>query len=214
MSIIYNWQNEINNEELNSVISTLKNNGLVILPTETVYGLAANAFSDEACKKIFLAKGRAVDNPLIVHVSSKKMIYDIAEKPTEIEEKLIDSFMPGPFTIILKKRKCICDTVTCGGETVGIRMPVNRIIHKVINDSNIPLAAPSANISGRPSGTCLDDIKDEFNSKVDFMVDGGNCNIGIESTVVKVTNEIPVILRPGFVTEDDIRNAVRYSKTK
>lgn len=113
MTTIYDWKNEINENELNNVIEVLKNNGLVILPTETVYGIAANTFSDEACKKIFIAKGRAQDNPLIIHVSNKKMIYDIAEKPNEIEEKLIDTFMPGPFTLILNKKKCICDTATC-----------------------------------------------------------------------------------------------------
>ena len=113
MTSVYNWKNEIKENELNNVIEALKNNELVILPTETVYGLAANAFSDEACKKIFIVKGRAQDNPLIVHVANKEMIYDITEKPNEIEEKLIDSFMPGPFTLILNKKKCICDTVTC-----------------------------------------------------------------------------------------------------
>ncbi len=113
MTKIYNWKKDINEKELDNVIDCLKNNKLVILPTETVYGLGANAFSDEACKKIFIAKGRAQDNPLIVHVANKKMIYEIAEKPNEIEEKLIDSFMPGPFTIILHKKKCICDTATC-----------------------------------------------------------------------------------------------------
>ncbi len=110
---IYNWKNNIEENELNNVIKILKNDGIVILPTETVYGLAASAYSDEACKKIFKAKGRAQDNPLIVHVANKEMIYDIAEEPNEIEEKLIDSFMPGPFTLILNKKKCICDTVTC-----------------------------------------------------------------------------------------------------
>ena len=208
MTKIYNWKNEINEDELNNVIYTLQNNGLVILPTETVYGLAASAFSDEACKKIFIAKGRAQDNPLIVHVSDKKMIYDIVEKPTEIEEKLIDNFMPGPFTLILNKKDFICDTVTCFSKTVGIRMPNHPIIHEVIEKSNIPLAAPSANISSKPSGTCIDDIKDEFDGKVDLMVDGGKCNIGIESTVVKVIDNIPVILRPGFVTEDDIKKVI------
>ena len=113
MTSVYNWKNEIKENELNNVIEALKNNELVILPTETVYGLAANAFSDEACKKIFIVKGRAQDNPLIVHVANKEMIYDITEKPNEIEEKLIDSFMPGSFTLILNKKKCICDTVTC-----------------------------------------------------------------------------------------------------
>ena len=208
MTKIYDWKNEINDEELNNVIDTLRNDGLVILPTETVYGLAASAYSDDACKKIFTAKGRAQDNPLIVHVANKKMIYDIAEAPNEIEEKLIDTFMPGPFTLILNKKKCICDTVTCYSETVGIRMPNHPIIHKVIEVSNIPLAAPSANISSKPSGTCISDIKDEFDGKVDLMVDGGKCNIGIESTVVKVIDNVPVILRPGFVTEDDIKNVI------
>lgn len=111
---IYDWKNDIKENELNNVVNVLKNDGLVILPTETVYGLAASAFSDEACKKIFIAKGRAQDNPLIVHVSNKDMIYDIVEKPNEIEEKLIDTFMPGPFTLILTRKKCICNAVTCG----------------------------------------------------------------------------------------------------
>lgn len=113
MTNIYNWKKEIKENELNNVIEALKNNELVILPTETVYGLAASAFSDEACKNIYTVKGRAQDNPLIVHVANKQMIYDITEKPNEIEEKLIDSFMPGPFTLILNKKKCICNTVTC-----------------------------------------------------------------------------------------------------
>lgn len=113
MTNVYNWRNEIRENELNNIIEALKNNELVILPTETVYGLAASAFSDDAVKKIFIVKGRAQDNPLIVHVANKEMIYGIAEKPNEIEEKLIDSFMPGPFTLILNKKKCICDTVTC-----------------------------------------------------------------------------------------------------
>ena len=113
MTEIYNWKNEIKDDELNNVIEALKNDGLVILPTETVYGIAANAFSNEACKKIFIAKGRAQDNPLNAHVSSKDMIYDIVEKPNEIEENLINTFMPGPFTLILTKKNAICDTVTC-----------------------------------------------------------------------------------------------------
>lgn len=206
MTKIYDWKNNINEDELNDVLESLKNDELVILPTETVYGLAASAFSNQACSKIFIVKGRAQDNPLIVHVANKEMIYDIVEKPNEVEERLIDSFMPGPFTLILNKKKCICDTVTCFGETVGIRMPSNTIIHEVIAKSNIPLAAPSANISTKPSGTCIEDIKEEFEGKVELIVDGGKCNIGIESTVVKVVDGVPVILRPGFITEDDIKN--------
>lgn len=113
MTKIYDWKNNIRENELNNVIKNLKNDELVILPTETVYGLAASAFSNQACSKIFTVKGRAQDNPLIVHVANKEMIYDITETPNEIEEKLIDSFMPGPFTLILNKKECICDTVTC-----------------------------------------------------------------------------------------------------
>ena len=110
---IYDWKKNINEKELNHVIETIKKNELVLLPTETVYGLAASAFSDDACQKIFTVKGRAQDNPLIVHVANRKMIDAIAEKPNEIEEKLIAHFMPGPFTLILNKKNCICDTVTC-----------------------------------------------------------------------------------------------------
>lgn len=208
MSKVFDWKDKINEEELNKVIDIIKKEELVILPTETVYGLAASAFSDIACTKIFEAKGRAQDNPLIVHVSDKKMIYDIVDGINETEEKLIDTFMPGPFTLILNKKNIICDTVTCGGKTVGIRMPSNRIINEVIKKGNIPLAAPSANVSGRPSGTCIEDIKNEFEGKVDYFVDGGKCDIGIESTVVKVIDGIPTILRPGFITEDDIKEVI------
>lgn len=205
---IYDWKQEIKEDELDKVIDIIKNQGLVILPTETVYGLAANACSNEACEKIFIAKGRAQDNPLIIHVSDKEMISKVAEKPNEIEEKLIDAFMPGPFTLILDKKSTICNIASCGKETIGVRMPTNNIIHDVIKKSGIPLAAPSANISGRPSGTCVNDIKKEFDGKVDAIVDGGKCKIGIESTVVKVIDGIPVILRPGFITEDNIKSVI------
>ena len=206
MTPIYDWKNGIKENELNNVIDSLKANKIVVVPTETVYGLAANGTNNEACKSIFKAKGRAQDNPLIIHVSDKEMINKITKKRTPMEEKLIDSFMPGPFTLILRKKAIICDVATCSGPTVGIRMPSNKIIHEIIEKSGIPIAAPSANVSGRPSGTNISDIYDEFDGKVSGFVDGGQCKIGIESTVVKVENEIPIILRPGFITEEDIRN--------
>lgn len=212
MTKIYEWKENIVDVELDDVVKILKSDGLVIIPTETVYGIGASAFSDIACKNIFEAKGRAQDNPLIVHVSSKEMLYNIVEQPNEIEEKLIDAFMPGPFTIILSRKKCICNTATCFSDTVGIRMPSNKIINRIIEKSNIPLAAPSANLSTKPSGTCVEDIRDDFFGKVDAIIDGGKCDIGIESTVVKVVDGVPVILRPGFITEDDINNVVRKSK--
>lgn len=208
MKYMFDWKNNIKEEELNNVIDVIKNDGLIVVPTETVYGIAANALSDEACKKIFIAKGRASDNPLIVHVSDKSMIKRLVKNISDVEEKLIDAFMPGPFTLILEKKDCISSVASAGGSTIGIRMPSNKIINKIIKESNIPLAAPSANISGRPSGTCVDDILEELKSKVDIVIDGGQCNIGIESTVVKVINNIPTVLRPGYITERDIKNVI------
>lgn len=209
MKYYFDWKKNINKDELDITIDVLKSNGLVLVPTETVYGIAANACSNEACLKIFKAKNRAQDNPLIVHVSDKAMINFVAEKPNEIEEKLIDAFMPGPFTLILKKKNVICDVASCNMPTIGVRMPSNKIIHEIISKSNIPIAAPSANISGKPSGTNIDDIKKELSDKMDVIIDGGECKIGIESTVVKVDDDgVPEILRPGFITENDIKNAI------
>lgn len=208
MKYCFDWKNGIKEDELYIAIDNLKNNGLILLPTETVYGIAANAYSNEACKKIFEAKGRPQDNPLIVHISDFEMIDKIAEKPNAIEQKLIESFMPGPFTIILNKKSVICDVVSAGLSTIGVRMPSNPIIHEIIEKSQIPIAAPSANISGKPSGTCLEDIMDELKDKMDVVIDGGYCKIGIESTVVKVIEGVPTILRPGFITEKDIKKAV------
>lgn len=209
MKYYFNWSKNINQDELNIAIYVLKNNGLILVPTETVYGIAANACSDEACMKIFKAKNRAQDNPLIIHVSDKEMINFVAEKPTDVEQKLIDAFMPGPFTLILKKKNVICDVASCNMETIGVRMPSNKIIHELIKQSNIPIAAPSANISGKPSGTKISDIKQELSDKMDVIIDGGECKIGIESTVVKVNDDgIPEILRPGYITENDIKNVI------
>lgn len=208
MKYFFDWKTDTKAEELNIAINELKNDGLILLPTETVYGIAANAYSNNACKKIFDAKGRAQDNPLIIHISNKEMINEIAEKPNDIEQKLIDSFMPGPFTIILNKKNIICDVASAGMNTIGVRMPNSRIIHDIIEKSHIPIAAPSANISGRPSGTCLEDILEELKDKMDVVIDGGKCQIGIESTVVKVIDGIPTILRPGFITEEDIKKVI------
>ena len=209
--IVFDWKNGVNQNELNIVVDMLKKDKLVILPTETVYGLGANACSNIACKKIFEAKGRAQDNPLIVHVSDINMIEKVACDLNEVEKKLVKAFMPGPFTLILKKSKLISDIASCNMNTIGVRMPSNKIINEVIRKCGFPIAAPSANISGKPSGTNVLDIKDEFDSRVNVIVDGGDSDIGIESTVVKVIDNIPVILRPGFVTEDDIKGVARSS---
>ena len=205
----YNWKENTSNEELKVVCNLIKNGELVIFPTETVYGIGANALDSEAVGKIFLAKGRPSDNPLIVHVANKNAIEDITENITETEQRLIDNFMPGPFTLILKKKKNILpDAVTAGLDTVAVRMPSNLIAKAIITFSGVPIAAPSANISGKPSGTNIEDIRKELESKVSAIIDGGETDIGLESTVVKVIDEIPVILRPGKVTPEQIKEVI------
>lgn len=192
----YNWTNNINTDELKNVDNLIHSGEIIVFPTETVYGIGANALDPEAVKKIFLAKGRPSDNPLIVHVANEQEIGIIAEVQNAVEQKLIDTFMPGPITIILKKKALIPDIVSAGLDTIGVRMPSNMIANTIISSSNVPIAAPSANISGRPSGTKIEDIRSELENKVSVIIDGGESNIGLESTVVKVIDDIPVILRP------------------
>ena len=204
MTKIFNFKNDINEEELNIAANCIKDGKLVIFPTETVYGIGANALDEDAVDSIFIAKGRANDNPLIVHISDFSMLEKLVEEPTKLEQKLMDAFMPGPFTLILKKKDIIPDNVSANLDTVGIRMPANKIAHDLIKTTNLPIAAPSANISSRPSGTKVEDIKEEFQNKVDIIIDGGETSVGLESTVVKVIDGIPTILRPGKITPEDI----------
>lgn len=191
---------ELNNDIKEEI---LKDN-LIIFPTETVYGIGANALSEKAVNKIFAVKTRAKNNPLIVHLKDKSEIEKYAIISNQIEQKLIDTFMPGPFTIILKKKEIIPSCVTANMDSVGIRIPIHQMAHDFLELVNVPIAAPSANISSRPSGTKVDDIKDEFDSLVPYIIDNGEATIGLESTVVKVIDNIPTILRPGFVTYEDI----------
>lgn len=204
----YNWKENTNTEELKIVCNLIKNGEIIIFPTETVYGIGANAFDEKAVGKIFMAKGRPSDNPLIVHVANRKTIHEIAKSITPIEQKLIDNFMPGPFTLILNKTDKIPDIVSAGLDTVAIRMPDNVIARGIITFSGVPIAAPSANISGKPSGTTVEDIRRELEGKVSAIVDGGETKIGLESTVVKVIDEVPCILRPGKVTTEDIEKVI------
>ena len=205
---VIDFKNEINKNALNKISEALKAGELVIFPTETVYGIGANALNPKAVDSIFKAKGRANDNPLIVHISNFDMLQKLVYEPTDIEKKLIDAFMPGPFTLILKKKNIIPDNVSCGLDTVGIRFPENNIAREIIENTQLPIAAPSANISSRPSGTKVSDIIDEFKDKVKYIVDGGETKIGLESTVVKVINDVPTILRPGKITPEDIKEVI------
>ena len=193
----------IDNEEIKKAAEAIKKGNLVLFPTETVYGLGANGLDEEAVKKIYIAKGRASDNPLILHISDLKMLEKLVEPINEIEKKLIDKFWPGPLTIIFNKKPIVPKIITAGLETVAIRMPENIIAKKLIEYSETPIAAPSANISGKPSGTLLEDIKEEFEGKVEYMIDGGKVNIGLESTVVIVIDNKIHILRPGKITKED-----------
>ncbi|MBQ9266763.1 MAG: threonylcarbamoyl-AMP synthase [Clostridia bacterium] len=198
------WKEE--NKEIVEAAKVIRKGGLVLFPTETVYGIGANALNDEAVKKIFVAKGRAQDNPLILHISDMDMLSQIADNISELEYRLMDAFWPGPFTIVLNKKEGIANVATCNGNTCGVRMPSNKIAHDLIKETNCPIAAPSANISGRPSGTNLKDIMEELQGKVDYMIDGGECEIGLESTVVRVIGNEVRILRPGKITKEEIES--------
>jgi len=205
MEKILDFKNSNEYEKIEEAGNIIKNGGLVLFPTETVYGIGANGLDENAVKKIFIAKGRKQDNPLILHVSDYEMLKEISKDINETEQKLIEEFWPGPFTIILERTEKVPDIVTGGLTTVGIRMPENIIAQKLIKYSNVPIAAPSANISGKPSGTRIEDILEELKEKVDYIIDGGECKIGLESTVVRVIDNIPHILRPGKITAEQIK---------
>ncbi|WAA09652.1 L-threonylcarbamoyladenylate synthase [Fervidibacillus albus] len=187
----------------------LQKNALVAFPTETVYGLGANAKSDEAVKKIFEAKGRPSDNPLIIHISDQEEVAQYVEEIPEVASKLMDRFWPGPLTIILRKRKGILsDRATTSLPTVALRMPDHPIALAVIRASGLPIAAPSANLSGKPSPTKFTHVYNDMNGKIAGIIDGGDTGVGLESTVIDCTNPTPVILRPGGITKEEIEGVI------
>ena len=193
-----------NLDKIKEAAMSIKEGNIVLFPTETVYGIGANALDEKAVNKIFEAKGRASDNPLIVHICDIDMLNDLVKDVGEVEEKLINNFWPGPLTIIFNRKECIPNNVTAGLDTVGIRMPKSEVARKLIELSDLPIAAPSANVSGKPSGTKIEDIIDELDGKVDYILDSGMVDIGVESTVVRVIDNKVHILRPGKITVEDI----------
>ena len=199
-------KNNYNKEELEEAAELIKKGELVLFPTETVYGIGANGLDSLAVQKIFIAKGRASDNPLILHISNIDMIDKIAKDITDMERRIIDIFFPGPLTIVLNKKDIVPSVVSANLDTVGIRMPSNKIAHDLIELADTPIAAPSANISGKPSGTNVDDIFEELKDKVSCIIDGGDTDIGLESTVIRVIDNKVKILRPGKITEKDFRS--------
>ncbi len=200
------FKKEQNLEELKAPAEAIKQGKLVLFPTETVYGIGANALNVEAVEKIYKAKGRASDNPLIAHIANIDMLQELVVEVGEIEKKLIEKFWPGPLTIVFEKNPIVPDIITGGLDTVAIRMPSNTIARKLIEYSNCPIAAPSANISGKPSGTIVEDIIEELDGKVEYIIDGGKVDIGVESTVVRVVDGVVHILRPGKITVENIEN--------
>lgn len=194
--------------ELGQVGAILKNGGLAAIPTETVYGLAANALDGGAVAKIFTAKGRPQDNPLIVHVASLEEIAPPVEEFPEQAKLLADAFWPGPLTIIMKKSALIPDEVSAGLDTVGIRMPAHPIARAIIRAAGVPLAAPSANLSGRPSPTNAQRVMNDLSGKVEAVVDAGACGVGVESTVISVVTNPPCLLRPGGITLEQLQSVL------
>ncbi|MCH5211223.1 MAG: threonylcarbamoyl-AMP synthase [Oscillospiraceae bacterium] len=185
----------------------IRGGGLVAFPTETVYGLGASAYDADAAKKIYKAKGRPSDNPLIVHVCDKAQIEEVAREIPENALRAIEKFMPGPITVILKKRDTIPDDVTAGLDTVAVRCPDNETARMLISAAGVPIAAPSANISGKPSPTNSKHVINDMTGRIDAIINGGNCRVGVESTIVDFSSDKPVILRPGGVTYDALREA-------
>lgn len=175
----------------------------VAFPTETVYGLGADARSDRGVKAVFAAKGRPSDNPLIVHLSDPAQIGDYAEW-TPLARTLAEALMPGPVTLVLRKKPVISDSVTAGLSTVGLRVPDHPVAHDFLKCCGFPVAAPSANTSSRPSPTTAQDVLEDMEGKIPLILDGGPCRVGIESSVIDVTGDHPIILRPGRVTAEDL----------
>lgn len=194
--------NYIKDEELKEASAVIRSGGLVAFPTETVYGLGGDATNPEASRKIYAAKGRPSDNPLIVHIADFSQLRNIVAEVPQEAEKLAEAFWPGPLTMILHKNDVIPYETTGGLDTVAIRMPSHPVARAFLQDSGCMIAAPSANTSGRPSPTTAQHVWGDLHGKIEILLDGGPVGIGIESTIVDLSEERPMILRPGFITQE------------
>lgn len=196
---------EIHKKIIKEAGKTIKNGGLVAFPTETVYGLGANALDEEAVKKIFIAKGRPQDNPLIVHVANFD-IDDLVKEVPDIARKMMNEFWPGPLTLIMKKSSKVPYVTSAGLDSIGIRMPSNIVANELIKEAGMPIAAPSANISGKPSPTNIEICVEDLRGKVEYIIGGEKCDVGLESTIVDCTVDPPCILRPGGITLEMLKS--------
>ena len=190
---------------VNQASEILKLDGIVAVPTETVYGLAASAYSDSAIKAVFDAKGRPQDNPLIVHISNLDMLKDVACDIPDAAYRCAEKFWPGPFTMVLPKGDKIASSVSAGLGTVAVRFPSEKTICDIISKSKLPLAAPSANTSGKPSPTTAAHVIDDLDGRIDAVVIGSDCAVGVESTVVSLVGDKPRLLRPGAITPEQLK---------
>ncbi len=195
-------------EDIKEAANLLRQGETVIFPTETVYGLGANALDSDAVKKIFAAKGRPSDNPLIVHISDFSEIRRFAEDIPTAAGLIAERFCPGPITMILKKKACIPAVVSAGLNTIGIRIPENKIAREFLKECGVPVAAPSANISGRPSPTSFEHVFGDMNGRVAGIIRGESSQVGVESTVIDLTSEVPTVLRPGGVSVEELRDVL------
>lgn len=206
--ISYIDEQNIDLEELKKHAKLLKEGKTVIFPTETVYGIGADALNEDAVSKIYKAKGRPSDNPLIVHISNIDKVYELSRNVSDKAKIVMEKFWPGPLTIILPKNKIVPNKTTGGLDTVAVRMPSNKIALKLLELSDLVVAAPSANISGRPSPTKGEHVVNEMNEKVSGIIVGDKSDFGIESTVIDFTEEIPLILRPGVISQSDLEKVI------
>lgn len=193
---------------LEQAAKLIKQGKIVVFPTETVYGIGTNGLNENAVKKIYEVKQRPLNKPITLLVSNMEMVNQIAKDITDIEYKIMEKFFPGPLTIILKKKDIVPDIVTAGRETIGVRMPSGEIARKLVDITGVPIAAPSANISGEPSGTNLQEIKKHFKNNVDLFIDGGESQLGIASTIVQVVDGKIQILRKGNITLEQINQII------
>lgn len=199
---------QIDEQIIEEAGTIIQKGGLVAFPTETVYGLGGDALNPESSKKIYAAKGRPSDNPLIVHIAEKQDLYRIAREVPEKAEKLMEAFWPGPLTMIFYKKELVPEATTGGLDTVAVRMPSDRIAAAFIRAAGGFVAAPSANVSGRPSTTTAAHVEEDLSGRIEMILDGGQAVIGLESTIVDMTVEPPVILRPGYVTKEKMEEQI------
>lgn len=195
-------------EDIQQAAEIIKEGGLVAFPTETVYGLGADALNPEAVGKVYAAKGRPSDNPMIVHISSKNDLSHLTFEITDDIRKLMDAFWPGPLTMVVPAAPVVPRVTTGGLDTVAVRMPSDPVAAALITSSETPIAAPSANLSGRPSPTSARHVIDDLDGRIDAIIQGGDCQVGIESTVVDMTGDVPAVLRPGIITAERLSQAL------